>query len=48
LLVPYIITKINGFTDANLEIRYYEEELRELAKQERLANEMNKTGNTGL
>lgn len=44
----YILTKISGFSDVTIEIRYYDGELEKLAEQERLASEVQKVGKTGL
>jgi predicted RNA-binding Zn-ribbon protein involved in translation (DUF1610 family) len=44
----YIMTKITGFTDVTLDIRYYDSELEKLAEQERIASEIQKTDKTGL
>ncbi len=44
----YIITKISGFTDVTLEIRYYDEGLEKLAETERLAEETRKADKSGL
>jgi predicted RNA-binding Zn-ribbon protein involved in translation (DUF1610 family) len=44
----YIITKISGFVDVTLEIRYYDGELVKLAEKERLASEVQKADKTGL
>jgi hypothetical protein len=44
----YVITKITGFTDVTLEIRYYDGGLAKLAEKERLASEVQKAGKTGL
>lgn len=44
----YVITKISGFTDVTLEIRYYDGELANLAEKERLTSEVQKADKTGL
>lgn len=44
----YILTKISGFTDVTIDIRYYDRKLEKLAEQERLANEVKKVDKTGL
>jgi hypothetical protein len=44
----YVITKITGFRDVALEIRYYDGQLEKLAEQERLATEVQKADKTGL
>ena len=44
----YVITKITGFTDVTLEIRYCDGELEKLAEKERLASEVQKADKTGL
>jgi predicted RNA-binding Zn-ribbon protein involved in translation (DUF1610 family) len=44
----HVITKITGFTDVNIEIRYYDRELEKLAEKERLASEVQKADKTGL
>jgi hypothetical protein len=44
----YIITKISGFTDVTLDIRYYDRDLQKLAEKERLAEEAKKVDKSGL
>jgi hypothetical protein len=44
----YIITKISGFTDVTLDVRYYVSDLEKLAEKERLAEEAKKVDKSGL
>ena len=44
----YILTKITGFTDTTIEIRYYDMDLEKSAEQERLAIEGKKVDRSGL
>jgi hypothetical protein len=44
----YIITKLNGFTDVTLDIRYYDGDLEKLAETERLSEETKKTDHAPL
>jgi hypothetical protein len=43
-----VMTKITGFMDTTIEIRYYDNELEKVAEQERLAIEGKKVDKTGL
>jgi hypothetical protein len=44
----YIITKVSGFMNATLDIRYYDTELEKLAEKERLTLEASKVDSGGL
>ena len=44
----YIITKVSGFMDATLDIRYYDSDLEKEAEKERLAIEATKVDSGGL
>jgi len=44
----HIITKISGFTDVTLDLRYYDGDLEKLAEKERLASEVQNADKTGL
>ena len=44
----FIITKVSGFTDVTLDIRYYDSDLATLAERERLKIEAKKVDPTGL
>ena len=43
-----VLTKVTGFVDATLEIRYYDHDISKVAEKERLAIEAKKAGGTGL
>jgi len=44
----YIITKLTGFMDVTIDIRYYDSDLEKLAETERLAAETKKADDSGL
>ncbi len=44
----YIATKVNGFTDISLDIRYYDRDLENVAEKERLVEEAKKVDKSGL
>jgi hypothetical protein len=44
----YIVTKLTGFTDVTLDIRYYDEDVEKAAEEERLADETKKADKSGL
>jgi hypothetical protein len=44
----YIVTKISGFSDVTLDIRYYDGDLAKLAEKERLATEAKTADKSGL
>ncbi|WP_040546342.1 hypothetical protein [Pedosphaera parvula] len=44
----YIVTKISGFTDVTLDIRYHDRDLDKLAERERLEDESKKVDKSGL
>ena len=44
----YIITKVSGFTDITLDIRYYDLDLEKIAEKERLVEEAKKVDKSGL
>jgi len=44
----YVITKLNGFMDVTIDIRYYDSDLDKLAEAERLAAETKKADSSGL
>jgi len=44
----YIITKLTGFVDVTIDIRYYDSDLDKLAETERIAAETKKTDDSGL
>ena len=43
-----VLTKVTGFVDATLEIRYYDHDIEKVGEQERLAIEARKAGGKGL
>lgn len=44
----YVLTKLTGFADVTIEIRYYDSDLEKLAEKERLAAETQKADKSGL
>jgi len=44
----YVMTKVSGFTDVTIEIRYYDRDLEKTAEKERIADEANKVDKKGL
>ena len=44
----YIIVKVSGFTDTQIDIRYYDKKLNQLAEKERIKLEVNKIDDSGL
>ena len=44
----YVLTKVSGFVDTSIDLRYYDRELEKAAEKERIAIEQGKVDPTGL
>lgn len=44
----YVVTKLTGFANVTIEIRYYDQQMEKLAEKERLASEVQRADKTGL
>jgi hypothetical protein len=44
----YVLTKVSGFTDGTLDLRYYDSDLAQVAEQERIAGEVQNTDTNSL